>query len=80
MEIAALARFTVDRNITAMVFDNAVNYGQAHAGSLTQGLGCKIGFKYPGQSFLVHAGSGVADFEHDIGAGPEIDVFDKIIG
>src|SRR5208282_3280863 len=70
-----LADLALDFNPPLVLFDNAIDGGEAQAGSLAELLGGKEGLEDPPQILGWDATAGVADAETDEGAGPCFGVF-----
>src|SRR5712671_6784740 len=73
-EGAAVAGFALNKDIASALLDDAVDGGQAEAGSFAFFFGSKEGLEDAGLGVAVHAFAGVADGNHDVGA-----VFDESI-
>src|ERR1035437_3308620 len=71
---AAVAGLAVDFNPALMLFDDAVDGGQAEAGALAHFLGGEERFKNALERAVIHAAAGVGHGQHDKLAGPELGV------
>ena len=63
-ESGSLPRFAVDPDISAGLFDHAVNRGQPQSGALAFFLGGEEGLENAAAGFGVHAVAGVAHRDH----------------
>ena len=70
LEGSSSADFAGDPNVSAALLDDAVDGGEAKAGSL-RSLSRKKRLKDVRLSLSVHACAGVADLEHNVIAGPQ---------
>ena len=73
-EEAALLRFTVDMNESAMLLDNAINGGKAHAAGLALLFGGEERLEDAIAGFRVHADAGIGDGKDGIGTGDDVGI------
>ena len=68
--------FTVNRNMAAQTFDDAMGYRKTQPGALAYGFGGEIRIKYFFLNYTIHARSGIADFKPGISSGRQSQVID----
>ncbi len=71
-EDGAAADLAFDRDVAAALLDDAVDHRQAEAGALARPLGGEEGLEDPRQHRRRHAGAGVGDRQHHVGAGRDL--------
>jgi len=71
-EEAALLRFTVDVDESAMLLDDAMNGGETHAGAAAALFGGEERLEDTIASFRVHGHAGIGDGKNNVGTGDDI--------
>ncbi len=71
-EEAALLRFNVDVDQSAMLLDDAINGGETHAGAAAAFFGGEERLEDAIASFRVHGHAAIGDAKNSVGTGDDI--------